>query len=377
MKYVLFVFCICGSANIFYIVISNSHVSSRIIYALQTTSLKVSKERKEKRTDDWPKIKPDVRKLKEAHQHVEMEVDGVDKVEFSETGNFTFGINPRFVCKSVNKTSVDLIVVVISDIKNFLRRISIRNTWGSDAHESLPNVRLLFLVGKSLGASFQPQIEKESELFKDMIQANVKEVYENLANKSIAMLQWVSDYCSAAKFVLKSDDDMYMNLPNLLKELQTRKEPKFFLCYVFKGAPPIRDKNSKWYTSVEEYKYGNFPKYCSGTAYSFSANIAPDLYIASKTTKLLKMEDVYITGLLAEKLHIPLIHSNGFWFLKRRSTGCEYSTAISGHEVPVKEMYIIHAQLRDTAIDCETNVNNAISGDDNDMFQKWQQSDVT
>ena len=129
MKYVLFVFCICGSANIFYIVISNSHVSSRIIYALQTTSLKVSKERKEKRTDDWPKIKPDVRKLKEAHQHVEMEVDGVDKVEFSETGNFTFGINPRFVCKSVNKTSVDLIVVVISDIKNFLRRISIRNTW--------------------------------------------------------------------------------------------------------------------------------------------------------------------------------------------------------------------------------------------------------
>ena len=381
-KYVLLIFCISGSANVLYLIL-NGHV----VYYQSDISSNVPKKLAGNKTS-LPAVStefaPDARKLKEANLQAQeaskMVVDYKDGEKEVKGTLFMFDINQATVCEAINgseNSSVDLVVMVVSGIKNFLRRMAIRNTWGSDVHERLAKARLLFLVGRSSDMHFQPQIEKESKLFNDIIQTNVEDKYENLTNKSLAMVQWVRDFCSGAKFVLKTDDDMYINLPNLLKELLLLHEIHFFFCYVFKGAPPVRDKNSKWYISMEEYKYSYFPKYCSGTAYAFSANTATDLYESSKRTKQLKMEDVYITGLLAQNLNIPLIHSDGFWFLKRKSTGCDYETAISGHEVPVREMYIIHAQLQDTAIDCKTNTNKAISGDDNDIFQNWQQSDVT
>ena len=373
-KYVLLIFCISGSANVLYLIM-NGHVvhheaESSINYVGNKTNIRTE-------------FAPDARRLKEANKQAIVASETVvnDKNGGKEDITDTlFEINQASVCSAINErenSSVDLVVIVISGVRNFLRRMAIRNTWGSDVHERLTKVRLLFLVGRSSDERIQPQIEKESELFSDIIQANVEDTYENLTYKSLAMIRWIRDFCSSAKFVLKTDDDMYINLPNLLKELRLIERPKYFFCYVFKGAPPVRDKNSKWYTSIEEYKYSYFPKYCSGTAYAFSANIATDIYESSKRIKPLKMEDVYVTGILAQNLNISLIYGDGFWFLKRKSTGCDYEKAISGHEVPVREMYIIHAQLLDTALDCDTNTNKAIAGDDKDIFQNWQQSDVT
>lgn len=377
-KYMLLIFCVSGSANIAYLIFSNSRVT-KIEKGIDLTFSYKPWEKITISKNALLDLVPDTRKLKEAGQNnSEFNSESVSKS--TTDSQFMFEINQPLICEPVNKAdifSVDLVVIVISDIKHFLRRVTIRNTWGSDIHGKVPKVRLLFLVGKNSDMRLQLQIKKESELFNDIIQTNVEELYANLTKKSLAMLQWVRDYCSDARFVLKTDDDMYINLPNLINELLKRRESRFFFCYVFQGAPPVRDKNSKWYTSSEEYKHEYFPKYCSGTAYSFSANIALVLFENHKGIKLLKLEDVYITGLLAKYLNIPLIHGEGFWFLKRKSTGCDYQTAISGHEVPVREMYIIHAQLQDTAIDCKTNINQAISGDENDMFQKWQQGDVT
>ena len=373
-KYILVTCCICASANIIYLIVPRSYVAVEKD-PIMTAIVGKTKERKLPTS-----LAPDARKLKEASQHFSLE-DTVDSRNNTYRHDiYTFEINQQLICKQIEETevtSVDLVVIVISNIRNFLRRMAIRNTWGSDVHESLPNVRLLFMVGRSMNGAIQSQIEKEAELFGDILQINVDETYENLTNKSVAMLHWLREYCNKAQFALKSDDDMYINLHILLQQLQKRTEPEFFLCYVFKDAPPVRDEMSKWYTSVEEYKYDFFPRYCSGTAYSFSVKIASKLFEVSKQIKFLKMEDVYVTGLLTQSLNIPVIHNDRFWFLKRKSIGCEYKTAISGHEVSVTEMYIIHAQLKDTAIDCEKNINYATAGDENDMFQKWQQSDVT
>ena len=372
-KFVLLIFCISGAANVLYLIL-NSHVVS------QGTVLSVKYS--ETKTNLQKEYTLDARRLNEANQQYGEASERVmsKNGETEENSDKMFAINPGSVCSGRNgsdKSTVELVVIVISGIRNFLRRMGIRNTWGSDVHERLTEVRLLFLVGRSSDAQFQPQIKKESELFGDILQVDLEDKYENLTNKSLAMLRWVLDYCSGARYVLKTDDDMYINLPYLLNEMRLLKIPKYFFCYVFKGAPPVRDKNSKWYTSVQEYKYSYFPKYCSGTAYAFSANITSELYKSSTQIKPLKMEDVYLTGILSQNLNIPLIHGEGFYFLKRKSTGCDYKNAISGHEVPVREMYVIHAQLQDTAIDCDTNINMAIAGDDSDIFQKWQQSDVT
>ena len=427
-KYVLVIFCICGAANILYLIATNKFhkeatpldkiemkatppkvaldkiemkatPATVVLDKIETkaTSTKVTLDKFEKKAtvakvalnkieikakpeiDTTIELAPDARKLKQAHMSLPSENEIEHEKDVHKGEQYTFAINQQRLCKGNDgaKLAIDIVVVVISDIRHFLKRMAIRNSWGSDVYENLHSARLVFLVGRNVNVDTQSQLEKESELFSDIIQVNIDDIYPNLTNKSIAMLQWLKHYCSEARFALKSDDDMYINLPVLVQELYKRKETKFFLCCSFTDAPPIRDKLSKWYTSYEEYKYKYFPKYCSGTAYSFSVNIVTELHEMTKKTTFLKMEDVYITGLLPQTLNIPVIHHNGFWFLKRKSSGCEYKNAISGHEVSVEDMYVIYAQLKDTAIDCEKNINNAIAGDENDIFQKWHQNDVT
>ena len=43
--------------------------------------------------------------------------------------------------------------------------------------------------------------------------------YHNLTLKTVMGLKWVKDHCSQARFVMKTDDDIFVNLPKLHKAL--------------------------------------------------------------------------------------------------------------------------------------------------------------
>ena len=46
--------------------------------------------------------------------------------------------------------------------------------------------------------------------------------YFNLTLKTISMMKWISDYCYKVKYVLKVDDDMFVNMQNLTDFSETR-----------------------------------------------------------------------------------------------------------------------------------------------------------
>ncbi|XP_053408601.1 beta-1,3-galactosyltransferase 1-like [Mercenaria mercenaria] len=292
--------------------------------------------------------KSSFRKLHNANQ---------DKMDRSAT-IFSFSVNNHTVCirnTSDESEQWDLVVVIISKVDHFLQRNAIRNTWASELSEI--NALAIFIVGQSDDNSINRQVRKEAELYNDLIQVELKDDYNVLTLKSIAMLQWLDDFCSNSKFYLKSDDDMYINIGNVIREFTQCKEERFFLCHVFKNAPPIRDQFSKWYVSSKEFPQTFYPTYCSGTAYGFSSSIVSDLYRSSAQANLFRMEDVFITGIAAESIYIKHVHSWGFSFSKRQPTGCAFQNASTGHEVTVKEMYVIFAQLENKEIDCSTKEN--------------------
>lgn len=271
---------------------------------------------------------------------------------------FNFHINNYETCirnETTDNQHWDLVIVVISAVENFIRRQAIRNTWGSVLGKQ--NATLVYLLGISGDVSLGPQVEKEAELYNDIIQVDLKDSYHNLSLKSIAMLQWLNDYCSNSLYYLKTDDDMFVNVPNVIQELKRREEQRFFLCYVFQKAEPIRDTFSKWYVAPTEFQGKFYPDYCSGTAYTFSSNIILDLYKKASQLELFRMEDVFISGLAAQNLNITHIHHGGFSYLKREATGCAYENVLTGHEVTTKQMYIIYSQLQSKEIDCETTEN--------------------
>lgn len=271
---------------------------------------------------------------------------------------FSFTVNNYTVCERnfYNQSERwDLVVMVISKVDNFLQRNAIRNTWASEQRKT--NTLILFLVGLSEDISINEQIRKEEELYNDVVQVKLVDNYKVLTLKSISMLQWLNDYCSNSKFYLKSDDDMYVNIQNVLRELTQWREERFFLCHVFEKAPPIRDQFSKWYISEDEFSDKFYPTYCSGTAYGFTSSILSDLYRSATHAKLFRMEDVFISGIAAEHINTRHIHSWGFSFTKRKPNGCAFQNVSTGHEVTVKQMYLIYAQLKSKEIDCNTKKN--------------------
>lgn len=64
------------------------------------------------------------------------------------------------------------------------------------------------------------------------------------------MLKWVKTYCPQATFVLKTDDDMFVNIRALAQYLSTpdvRHRKDLIVGSLFCRVVPIKDLGSKWY----------------------------------------------------------------------------------------------------------------------------------
>ncbi|GAB1600411.1 beta-1,3-galactosyltransferase 5-like, partial [Argonauta hians] len=157
--------------------------------------------------------------------------------------------------------------------------------------------------------------------------------YVNLSIKSLSYLRWVKHSCRKTQFVLKTDDDVYINLPLLMKTLESITETQFIMGNLFKRARPIRTNGTKWFTSYAQYKGNIFPDYVSGSAYLLSVDLVPKLYAESFKRKIFWLEDIYITGILADAVKAIRINNDKFSYFKRPGYGCSFKNLISGHRV--------------------------------------------
>ena len=91
-----------------------------------------------------------------------------------------------------------------------------RSSWGNP---DIPGVvtKLVFLLG-------YPEIERKQELlleenqkYKDIVQGDFLDTYHNLSYKAIMGNLWVSEFCEQAEFVVKTDDDMFVDLYEVRK----------------------------------------------------------------------------------------------------------------------------------------------------------------
>lgn len=146
------------------------------------------------------------------------------------------------------------------------------------------------------------------------------DVYLNLTMKTVFMLKWVSKSCQDAKFVLKVDDDVFVNTEMVWSTLESSHLYSALLTtkdgvqpdgaatsgnvdYAVIGhvmhTVPIRDPASKWYLPVSFYPLNIFPAFTSGTAYIFTGSLVPALYKCALNTPFINLEDVFLTGLCA------------------------------------------------------------------------------
>lgn len=221
-----------------------------------------------------------------------------DRLSLIDLHNFTFLMNDP-VC---NSSSPPMFVVIIhSAPTNEANRNTIRDTWGKSLH-------LVFLVGETNTTDTQAALERENDAHRDLVQGNFMDSYRNLTYKHVLGLKWVTYHCPGAKYVLKTDDDVFVNTP-FLEEFLTREMSalgarRLVLCDVLYSAIVKRSYRSKWRVSHREYKDRWYPDYCTGWAILYSPDAVFRLYREAQRSEYFWIDDVHVTGTLLSRVNL-------------------------------------------------------------------------
>ena len=214
-----------------------------------------------------------------------------------------------------------LSIYVHTDPTNAERRKVVRNTWASAEILKQHKAKLIFVTGEVSNEDQQAALENESGLHKDIIQANFTDAYRNLTYKAVAGLRWVSEKCPNVRYVLKTDDDIVVDIHRVVRLMRAYIEQKWGTTNILAGSiwPHMnvdRNKSSKWYTSPEEFPKEYFLKYCSGSAFIMSADVVKKFYLTSFQTPFFWIDDYYVTGMLARKANVTPTSLNDRYILE-------------------------------------------------------------
>ena len=78
------------------------------------------------------------------------------------------------------------------------------------------------------------------------------------------LLKWFTRNCDNTQYLLKTDDDMYINLVKLYDIVQANKKPNLLLGSLICNAIPIKDPYNKWYVPSYMFSGKRYPNYLSG-----------------------------------------------------------------------------------------------------------------
>ncbi|GBM28259.1 Beta-1,3-galactosyltransferase 1 [Araneus ventricosus] len=208
---------------------------------------------------------------------------------------------------------VFLVVFVHSAPTNFHKRQVIRNTWGHEGNLAHDPMRIVFLLGTVNETRVQQQIDEENALYHDVVQGNFVDSYRNLTYKHVMGLKWVTYYCRQARFVFKTDDDIFVDifqLTTFLKDTfgQTGGVSNLMMCYLLRSSQVNRSYRSKWRVSFKEYPARKYPTYCAGWGVLMSPDVVFKLYLLSSKIPYFWVDDVHVTGTLAS--HVGISHAD-------------------------------------------------------------------
>lgn len=224
---------------------------------------------------------------------------------------FKFLINSQ----SCANQDVFILIFVHSAPDHFDRRATIRRTWAGKNKISGKIIKCVFLIGSVNDMQLQKELFQEQQQFKDMVQGNFIDSYRNLTYKFVMGLKWISHYCRQAKYILKTDDDMFVDMFQMVDYLTASfgypTPSDLIMCFVIPYANPKRSQRSKWRVSFKEYKNQKYPTYCSGWAIIMSPDVVFNLYQESFNVPYFWVDDVFVSGILAQKIgvkHIDLTY---------------------------------------------------------------------
>ena len=221
---------------------------------------------------------------------------------------------------------ITLAIVIHSHPEHNELRNTLRQTWAQETQ----NTRRVFIVGitDNDNTLARDAIIKESEEFGDVVQGDFIDSYRNMTYKHLLGYRWINEHCSNASYVLKSDDDQFVDtlqLGRYLSAFLPAPGSAWYLCQVLRSAPH-RDPDSKWAVTREEWPGEEYPEYCAGWAYVTTPATVTKVLDQSTRMAYFWIDDIHVTGAVREALKEDVLLYN--WVNSFLTTHIQYSSEI-------------------------------------------------
>uniref|UniRef100_A0A1A9W437 Galectin domain-containing protein n=1 Tax=Glossina brevipalpis TaxID=37001 RepID=A0A1A9W437_9MUSC len=295
-----------------------------------------------------------VRAVKVAISTPKLPVDpsqGIPTHQIYESGHILEEIELDQLCPK-NGTGLKLLILITSALEHSDARLAIRQSWGH--YTERRDVSIAFVLGRTANQNLNKDLSEENSIYGDLIRGHYIDSYNNLTLKTISSLEWVDQHCAKAKFILKTDDDMFINVSKLLLFLDNHaKDKKTIYGRLAKKWKPIRNKKSKYYVSPGQFGAAVFPPFTTGPAYVMTRDVIHDVYEQALRQVYFKLEDVFTTGIVAQQLGIKRVHINDFLNRRIPFNSCNIRKAISVHMIKPNEQFDLWRKLLDQTIKCK------------------------
>ncbi|XP_054156773.1 lactosylceramide 1,3-N-acetyl-beta-D-glucosaminyltransferase-like [Oppia nitens] len=217
-------------------------------------------------------------------------------------------------------TRHDMVVVIHSTGqstgKYFDIRQELRSGWVGVMKSR--NIGVWFAIALNNNQTVNEELVIESNKYNDIIQFGFVDNYYNLTLKAIAIQRWLHRYCQSVKYMLKTDDDVFVNVDLLVKVLADFKTGISGMLLKNKGV--YRQVGHKWYIPKQYYSPDIYPDYLTGQA-MIADNVTRDqllravvMYATIAGNYMLDIDDALLTGIIANYANITRHDSYHFAF---------------------------------------------------------------
>ncbi|XP_077525492.1 beta-1,3-galactosyltransferase 1-like isoform X1 [Amblyomma americanum] len=270
-------------------------------------------------------------------EHNEVVHEEVDELPEASTSNDNPYVHPYVIdsshlCRGF-EAAPRLLIFVTSAPSHREARDAIRDTWGLHSYLAHRNSKVMFLLGRS---PYDPEIKAESQVHGDIVQGDFIDSYDNLTLKSVMMLHWTRSFCPDVEYILKTDDDVYVNLDNLVHHLdhEMADQRRWIQgCIKRHAAVPLRQASAGQPPSPVDLRTlpKAHPDFVAGAGYVISGDLVEDLLLASARVEWVPVEDVFVTGRCAALVGVKPETDDRFSCGRPVKEPCEMAHAFTGH----------------------------------------------
>ncbi|XP_046556658.1 LOW QUALITY PROTEIN: beta-1,3-galactosyltransferase 6-like [Haliotis rubra] len=227
-------------------------------------------------------------------------------------------------------------------------RHAIRETW---LHDLPKDVAAYFVIGtKQLSKDVEDRLMRENMLRKDLLLLKYhEESYLALSKKLLTSLEWIHEHVDF-KFLLKVDDDSFVRLDALLKELKFKDEEKLYWGF-FDGRAHVKQRG-KW-KEQEWVLCDRYLPYALGGGYVVSSDLVHFVASNANYLKTFISEDVSL-GVWLAPVNVNRLHDPRF-DTEYRSRGCRNLYLVT-HKKSILQMRDLHQTLQTTGHLCRSEI---------------------